>query len=58
MTAEDVAFSYSDANAFTTPESIHGQAGNFAPLIANMEALDPYNVLFHFTLFHQAMPMR
>jgi ABC-type transport system substrate-binding protein len=58
MTAEDVAFSYNDANAFTTPESIHGQAGDFAPLIANVEALDPYNVRFHFTLFHQAMPMR
>ncbi len=58
MTAEDVAFSYNDANAFTTPESIHGQAGDFAPLIAEVEALDPYTARFNFTLFHQAMPLR
>ena len=58
MTAEDVAFSYNDANAFTTPESIHGQAGDFAPLIANVEALDKYTVRFNFQLFHQAMPLR
>ncbi len=58
MTAEDVAFSYNDANAFTTPESIHGQAGDFAPLIGNVEALDTYTARFNFTLFHQAMPLR
>ena len=58
MTAEDVAFSYNDANAFTTPESIHGQAGDFAPLIAEVEALDTYTARFNFTLFHQAMPLR
>ncbi|MCH7624941.1 MAG: ABC transporter substrate-binding protein [Chloroflexi bacterium] len=42
MTAEDIAFSYNDANSVTNPESIHGQAGDFAPLIASMEAIDPY----------------
>ena len=40
MTAADVAFSYNDANSVTNPESIHGQAGDFAPLIQSMEAID------------------
>jgi len=42
MTAEDVAFSFNDANSRTTPESIHGQAGDFYPLIEKVEALDKY----------------
>ena len=58
MTAEDVAFSYNDANAYTNPESIHGQAGDFAPLISEVEALDRYTVRFNFNMFHQAMPLR
>ena len=32
LTAHDVAFSMNDANSVTTPESIHGQAGDFAGL--------------------------
>ena len=56
MTAEDVAFSYNDANAFTNPASIHSQSSDFAPLIANVEALDRYTVRFNFHMFHQAMP--
>ena len=48
MTAEDVAFSYNDANSVTNPESVHGQAGDFAPLIANMEAIDPYTVRLNY----------
>ena len=58
MKAIDVAFSYNDANAYTTPESIHGQAGDFAPLIESVEAIDEYTVRFNFLLFHQAMPLR
>ena len=48
MTSEDVAFSYNDANSVTNPESVHGQAGDFAPLIANMEAIDPYTVRLNY----------
>ncbi|MXY47253.1 MAG: ABC transporter substrate-binding protein [Chloroflexi bacterium] len=44
MTSEDVAFSYNDANSVTNPESVHGQAGDFAPLIASMDPVDPYTV--------------
>ena len=44
MTSEDVAFSYNDANSVTNPESVHGQAGDFAPLIASMDPIDPYTV--------------
>ncbi|MDP5876913.1 MAG: ABC transporter substrate-binding protein, partial [Dehalococcoidia bacterium] len=35
FTAADVVFSFNDANRNTQPESIHGQAGDFAPLIKN-----------------------
>ena len=48
MTSVDVAFSYNDANSVTNPESVHGQAGDFAPLIANMEAIDPYTVRLNY----------
>ncbi len=48
MTSEDVAFSYNDANSVTNPESVHGQAGDFAPLIASMEPIDPYTVRLHY----------
>ena len=44
MTSEDVAFSYNDANSLTNPESVHGQAGDFASLIAYMDPIDPYTV--------------
>lgn len=40
MTADDVAFSFNDANSLTNPESVHGQAGDFAPLIKSMEAIN------------------
>jgi ABC-type transport system substrate-binding protein len=44
LTAEDVAFSINDANSVTTPTSIHGQAGDFAPLIKEMQVLAPNKV--------------
>ena len=44
MTAADVVFSFNDANRNTQPESIHGQAGDFAPLIKKFEVIDDYNV--------------
>ena len=48
MTARDVAYSYNDANSVTNPESIHGQAGDFAPLIASIEAVDDYTVQLNY----------
>ena len=48
MTAEDVVFSYNDANSGTNPESIHGQAGDFAPLIASMEPIDTYTARLNY----------
>ena len=48
MTAADVVFSFNDANRNTQPESIHGQAGDFAPLIKNMEVLDTYKVRLNY----------
>jgi len=48
MTAADVVFSFNDANRNTQPESIHGQAGDFAPLIKNFEIIDDYNVRMYY----------
>jgi ABC-type transport system substrate-binding protein len=48
MTAADVAYSYNDANSVTNPESIHGQAGDFAPLILSIEAVDDYTVQLNY----------
>ncbi len=58
MTAADVAFSYNNANAAINVDSIHGQAGDFAPFIAEVEALDPQTVRMNFTLMYSAMPLR
>ncbi len=51
MTANDVAFSFNDANSVTNPESIHGQAGDFAPIIASMQPLDTYTVRLNYRNF-------
>ena len=48
FTSADVVFSFNDANRNTQPESIHGQAGDFAPLIKNFEVVDDYNVRMYF----------
>ena len=48
MTSEDVAFSFNDANSVTKPKSIHGQAGDFAPLILSMKPLDKYTVRLNY----------
>ncbi len=48
MTSTDVAFSFNDANSVTNPESVHGQAGDFAPLIQNMEEIDKYTVRLNY----------
>ena len=58
LTAEDVAFSYNNANADQNPDSIHGQAGDFAPFIGLVEAIDPLNVRMNFTVMYSAMPLR
>ncbi len=40
MTAADVAWSLNDTNAAVTPTSIHGQAGDYAPLFKAAVAID------------------
>ena len=48
MTATDVAWSMNDANSTVTPESIHGQAGDFAGLWGEWTAVDDTTVSFNF----------
>ena len=48
MTADDVAFSFNDANSVPNPESIHGQAGDFAPLLQSMEVVDTYKIRLNY----------
>jgi ABC-type transport system substrate-binding protein len=40
LTAEDVAWNLNNTNAATNPQSIHGQAGDYAPLFGEAIALD------------------
>lgn len=51
LTAHDVAFSMNNANSSTTPESIHGQAGDFAGLWGEWVAVDDETIEFDFTSF-------
>lgn len=51
LTAHDVAFSMNDANATTNPQSIHGQAGDFAGLWGEWTAVDDETITFEFTSF-------
>ncbi len=47
MTAEDVAFSWNDANPRIVPDSIHDTGGDIANWVERVEVLDPYTVRFH-----------
>ncbi len=51
LTAEDVAWSMNDANAATNPNSIHGQAGDFAGLWGEWTVVDDATIRFDFTSF-------
>ena len=48
LTAEDFAWSLNDTNAAVTPESIHGQAGDFAAFMDAAEATDDRTVVLNF----------
>jgi ABC-type transport system substrate-binding protein len=51
MTATDVAWSMNNANARTNPNSIHGQAGDFAGLFREWVAVDDHTITFEFEAF-------
>ena len=51
MTAADVAFSMNDSNSAVTPDSIHGQAGDFAGLWGEWTAVDDTTITFDFTQY-------
>lgn len=51
LNAHDVAFSMNDSNATTNPNSIHGQAGDFAGLFKEWVAVDDRTVTFDFESF-------
>ena len=48
LTAEDVAWSLNDTNAAVTPESIHGQAGDFAAFMDAATATDDRTLVLNF----------
>ncbi len=48
LTAEDFVWSLNDTNAAVTPESIHGQAGDFAAFMDAAEATDDHTVVLNF----------
>lgn len=44
MTAEDVAWTFQNANPTTNPKSVNDQAGEWRTMLKSVEALDPYTV--------------
>lgn len=51
LTARDVVWSMNDANNAITPESIHGQAGDFASLFNEWTEVDKYTFDANFNTF-------
>ena len=47
MTAEDVAWSFNNANPNTNPDSRHDQAGDFRAMAKEFEVIDPSKVRMH-----------
>ena len=54
MTAHDIVWSLNDANAAITPESIHGQAGDFRVLFTEAMAIDDSTFDLPFATFDPA----
>ena len=54
MTAHDIVWSLNDANAAITPESIHGQAGDFTLLFQEATAIDDSTFDLPFATFSPA----
>ena len=54
MTAHDIVWSLNDANAAITPESIHGQAGDFRVLFTEATAIDDSTFDLPFATFDPA----
>jgi ABC-type transport system substrate-binding protein len=50
-TAEDWVYTFNDGNAYTNPESIHGQAGDFAALFLEAELIDKYTFRLPFKTY-------
>ncbi len=51
MTAEDVAWSFNNANPNTNPDSRHDQAGDFRAMAKEFEVIDPSKVRMHVNLW-------
>lgn len=51
MTAEDVAWSFNNANPNVNPKSVHDTAGDIAAFMKNMEVLDTYKVRMNYNVF-------
>ncbi|MYA60784.1 MAG: ABC transporter substrate-binding protein [Chloroflexi bacterium] len=51
MTAEDVAWSFNNANPNTNPDSRHDQAGDFRAMATEFEVIDPSKVRMHVNIW-------
>jgi peptide/nickel transport system substrate-binding protein len=52
MTAEDVAFSWNDANPSIVPDSVHDTGGAITTIMERVEVLDENNVRFHWKAYN------
>lgn len=58
MTAEDVAWSFNNANPTTNPDSRHDQAGDFRGMTTGLEVIDPFKVRMHVNIWEAGVLRR
>ncbi|MFH1141184.1 MAG: ABC transporter substrate-binding protein [Chloroflexota bacterium] len=51
VTADDAAWTMNDINGAITPESIHGQSGDFAPYFLKVNVIDKYTIEIPFKIY-------
>jgi len=58
MTAEDVAFSWNDANPNIVPDAVHDTGGAIGTILDHVEVLDANNVRFHWKQFNASILLK
>jgi ABC-type transport system substrate-binding protein len=58
MTAEDVAFSWNDANPNIVPDAVHDTGGAIGTILERVEVLDEHNVRFHWKQFNASILLK
>jgi len=58
LTAEDIAFTYNEANPNVTPEAQHDTGGDLMPVLQRVEAVDKYTARFYWIAYAAHYPLQ